>query len=457
MEASEPLRPPGYPGTLEEFKQQVSADPEAWYDFISQAEAQISQLDSENSALRVKALELHEQTKSQEKELEKQHLKLELHREEYDRLQQKLVISESEKAVATARATATSIPNVYPAQSTPTTTPAENIPAAPLPTTTPIAYQPSETSRISERVPDPSKFTGDRSDLSRFVEHTRAKLTINSDRFPTPQERNVYVLSRLEGLAYQQVRPYIRFGIPQFPDYGDILDLLERAFGDPNLASRSTQKLHQIRQQNKDFNVFYAEFQRLALDSGLDDIALVPILERAISRELKQLLVTSKPERSDIHSLASHLQDLDTRHRYLFSADSYRQSNYTNKNGSSSSRPTSPAPPYTSVTPRLQGDPIDLSNTRRRPDKETGNCFRCHQPGHRIRECPQPDTRPPSVQRRDSDARKYRMSVMSARSPSPSQSPRNRFAVLQPSPVRPATPAFAPNQITESENRVRLR
>jgi hypothetical protein len=203
--------------------------------------------------------------------------------------------------------------------------------------------------------------------------------------------------------------------------------------------------------------VFYAEFQRLALDSGLDNIALVPILERAISRELKQLLVTSKPERSDIHSLASHLQDLDTRYRYLFSADSYRQSNYTNKNRSSSSRPTSLAPPYTSVTPRLQGDPIDLSNTRRRPDKETGNCFRCHQPGHRIRECPQPDTRPPSVQRRDSDARKYRMSVMSARSPSPSQSPRNRFAILQPSPVRPATPAFAPNQITESENRVRLR
>jgi hypothetical protein len=73
---------------------------------------------------------------------------------------------------------------------------------------------------------------------------------------------------------------------------------------------------------------------------------------------------------------------------------------------------------------------MDLSNTRRRPDKETGNCFRCYQPGHRIRDCPQPDTRPQNIQRRDSDTRKYRMSVIGTRTPSPPQSPGNRFAVL---------------------------
>jgi hypothetical protein len=108
---------------------------------------------------------------------------------------------------------------------------------------------------------------------------------------------------------------------------------------------------------------------------------------------------------------------------------------------------------------------MDISNTRRRTDKETGNCFRYHQPGHRIRDCPQPDTRPQSIQRRDSDTRRYRMSVLGVQSPSPPQSLRNRFAVLQshdpmslrqPTPVRPGTPAFASNPATESENGLRL-
>ena len=49
------------------------------------------------------------------------------------------------------------------------------------------------------------------------------------------------------------------------------------------------------------------------------------------------------------------------------------------------------------------------------------------------------------------------MSMMNTRSPSPPQSPGNRFSVLQPTPVRAPTPAFASYQMTESENGVRLR
>lgn len=130
-------------------------------------------------------------------------------------------------------------------------------------------------------------------------------------------------MNRLSGLAYQQIRLYIRLGVLQLPDYEQILEILEKAFSDPNWSSRATQKLQEIRQANREFNVFYAEFQRLALDSGLDEISLVPILERAISRELKQLLITSRPNGNDIHSLANHLQDLDTCNCYLFGDSIY--------------------------------------------------------------------------------------------------------------------------------------
>jgi hypothetical protein len=57
------------------------------------------------------------------------------------------------------------------------------------------------------------------------------------------------------------------------------------------------------------------------------------------------------------------------------------------------------------------------------------------------------------------------MSVLGVQSPSPPQSLRNHFAALQshdsmslrqPTPVRPATPAFSPNPTNKSENGLRL-
>ena len=163
----------------------------------------------------------------------------------------------------------------------------------------------------------------------------------------------------------------------------------------------------------------------------------------------------SPPPTRDLNTFTKHLQDLKNRRRQ-YSSYPITTTNPVVKTHSVP-RTTSLAPPYTTVAARTTTEPIDLSNTRRRPDKETSNCFRCHQSGYRIRDCPQPDTRPQSIQRRDSDARRYRMSVISARSPSPPQSPQNRFSVLQPTPVRAPTPAFTSHQMTESENGVRLR
>jgi hypothetical protein len=53
-------------------------------------------------------------------------------------------------------------------------------------TSPPVAAIPSEASRLSERLPDPEKFKGDRKDLRRFVSQIHEKLNTNRDRFPTP-------------------------------------------------------------------------------------------------------------------------------------------------------------------------------------------------------------------------------------------------------------------------------
>ena len=138
---------------------------------------------------------------------------------------------------------------------------------------------PVTTTRLSEKLPDPDKFEGDRSDLRRFASQIHAKMIDNFDRFPTPQTRMTYVTGRLKGKPYSQVLPYIEKGLCKLPDYTDILDLLERAFGDPNRVQNARRDLFALRQKNSEFGTFFAEFQRLTLKGEVSEETLPTFLE----------------------------------------------------------------------------------------------------------------------------------------------------------------------------------
>jgi hypothetical protein len=43
-----------------------------------------------------------------------------------------------------------------------------------------------------------------------------------------------YVAGRLTGKTYELILPKIRFGVPEFLDYLEMLAYLENAFGDPD-------------------------------------------------------------------------------------------------------------------------------------------------------------------------------------------------------------------------------
>ncbi|KAH1269409.1 hypothetical protein KXW53_000867 [Aspergillus fumigatus] len=51
----------------------------------------------------------------------------------------------------------------------------------------------------------------------------------------------------LKGAPYAQILPYIKKGICTLNDYQDILDILERAFGDPNRVNNARNELFSLR------------------------------------------------------------------------------------------------------------------------------------------------------------------------------------------------------------------
>ncbi|VTO86832.1 unnamed protein product [Fusarium graminearum] len=166
-----------------------------------------------------------------------------------------------EARLAERRALDATRPTVPTTRETPETgTQAELRVAAPMGTTPPPSSRSAESASLTERLPDPDKFEGNRNDLRRFVSQIHLKLKANHDRFPTALARMSYVTGRLSGRAYAQVLPHIKLGECQLPDYPDIIDLLERAFGDPNRINNARAELFRLRQTHKDFSTFFAEF-----------------------------------------------------------------------------------------------------------------------------------------------------------------------------------------------------
>jgi hypothetical protein len=406
--------PPFLPESLESFEQHVVTHMPEWFEYCRQAFDTVNNMQTRNQQGEEKISDLLLQLQNAKQELNQYKESLQnaqaiqnYQREEIDRLQKKVAIAE----VNEARAISVATPAVNtPLSAQPVGTAAKEATAPPAGTITPPDATPSEASCRSERISDPEKFEGSRADLRRFLGQIQAKMKANADRFHTAQARMAYVASQLGPIPYAQVLPYAKDGTFLFTDYEDILRLLERAYGDPNRVRNAQRDLFTYRQTNKEFSVFFAEFQRLAIESELPEAALPTILEQAISKELRnQLMYVSASERDalqDYRNLAQLLQDLEnSRLSYGgFSAPVRRTYAST-----VTPRPAheKPIQPQSVVPARHQspapGEPMDLSSSRRgyrRPSsrgeanrKEQGLCFRCGSAEHLVARCPLPDNR----------------------------------------------------------------
>jgi len=76
-----------------------------------------------------------------------------------------------------------------------------------------------------------------------------------------------YIFNSLKGAAICQIMPHVREdGVIGREDLPAFIQLLEAAFGDPNQVATSEWTMWQIRQNNCEFSLYYAEFLLIAAD-----------------------------------------------------------------------------------------------------------------------------------------------------------------------------------------------
>ena len=248
-----------------------------------------------------------------------------------------------------------------------------------------------------ENMPDPVKFHGARSELRPFLVQLKIKLAANAARFPTAQHALGYAVGLLGGTALAQLIPYVNGAMINLPDMDAFYAILDDAFGDPDRVATATRELENLKQANREFSLYYADFQRLASELDWNDSAKRHALTRGLCNELKDGLVW-QPEIADFHGFVRQLQTLDKKWRARIAEQ--KKSAASSSKSPAIKTSTVPDPAKNPGHPTQAGSgyygpaPMDLSAGKHISAEEKllrmkeGRCFYCGGLGHTAKDCP---------------------------------------------------------------------
>jgi len=251
-----------------------------------------------------------------------------------------------------------------------------------------------------QKFPNSPDFSGsDRTQLRGWIAQLRMIIRHKPNSFPDEQSKMRYAFNCLSGLALRQILPHVREnGEIDLGDLTALIQLLEPACGDPDRVATAERNMREIKQNNREFSQYYAEFQVIAADLDWNPSALRNALRSGLSEEMKDSFIhTDMPDELPAFVTLCQKRDNQIRQR---KAEKAAQHKWTSSTGSPSA-PRAPAPPKTpeaapagTVAGYTGPAPMDLSAGRRRiSDAERakrfadGRCLYCGGFNHRAVDC----------------------------------------------------------------------
>jgi len=217
-----------------------------------------------------------------------------------------------------------------------------------------------------ESIPKPPEFDGSQDQLHLFIAQLRTKFLGDAHKFVEVQNWLAYAVGFLKGKAYEQILPLIDEANINIASVEALITLLENAFGDPDRVRTTEGNLQSLRQKNRNFSDYLADFQRYAAEVSWNDAAKRTSLYEGLSAELKDALVTlDTPDELDQYIIFVTRVDNKIRARPV--KQKVSSSTWRSPTTTTTTTPKPAAPPTTTTTTRgTQAGPMDLSAGRRR-------------------------------------------------------------------------------------------
>jgi hypothetical protein len=118
------------------------------------------------------------------------------------------------------------------------------------------------------------------------------KIVDEPEQFFNEQFKMRYAANRVEGMALNQLQPYInrKTGYLKLESQEQLLDWLQLAFRDQDIWTTANWELLKLKQKDLEFAQYYAEFQWWVLDVAWTEAAQLEVLRQGISEDLKDSL-----------------------------------------------------------------------------------------------------------------------------------------------------------------------